>query len=187
MAYVVFWRGLSTVRRYMMVLRTVRMESEVMDVMVEVGGAWWEKDGVEGRGAELTVSKKRRSCCEMRSLQSAVWLERRSKTSRGNTSSQNSIWIKKHIRRYETQHSVKIRGNHCHGRTTNIHPEPERQIEKKKGHMTLASFSAIRYPVFISGFRSRGGKRLVPKFKGGGANTNPRWGTSIVKVGKANS
>ena len=42
LAYVVFWRGLLTVRRYMMVLRTVRMESEVIDVdvVVEVGGAW---------------------------------------------------------------------------------------------------------------------------------------------------
>ena len=38
--YFDFWRGLSTVRRYMMVLRTVRMESEVIDTMGEVGGAW---------------------------------------------------------------------------------------------------------------------------------------------------
>ena len=35
------------------------------------------------------------------------------------------------------------------------------------------------YSVFISGFHSRGGKLLVPKFKGGG-------GKSILTVGKAN-
>ena len=35
-----FGRGLSTVRRYIIVLRIVRMESEVMVIVVKVGGPW---------------------------------------------------------------------------------------------------------------------------------------------------
>ena len=38
-AYMLFGHGLLTVRRYMMVLRMVRMESDVI-VTAEMGGAW---------------------------------------------------------------------------------------------------------------------------------------------------
>lgn len=68
-------------------LRMVQMESGGMDVGE---GAWFENDGVGGREVESIVPKNSLSCCEMIAFQSSASLERRSKTSKGNTSSQNS-------------------------------------------------------------------------------------------------
>lgn len=73
--YKLFGRGRSTVRRYMMMLRMVWMESGGMDVGE---GEWFESNGVDGREVESIVSKNSLNCCEMTALQSYASLHRRS-------------------------------------------------------------------------------------------------------------